>query len=504
MAKVSVVRADDYIRDVIKKGDEGSALLAAITAPTIQNSKLATVLDTPVGMQRVMGQLDDSYAVVVHGGTGEPRENDLRSYGASFVKRLVRDAQRIGAQPHGIVNIIDTNTGEPDVLKALAGGMVEACNKFRVAVYNGENAILGSRVRDANISGAMISILRKSKVPAGIDLSQGICTYSDANTTYVIFDPMGNFVFGNADGIGTKTEFYERAERHEEGIGDLFAMCLDDKSKFGAKAKAFVAILETRGSIGAEAFGRKLAEYAALNGVTAALHHERMGNRIMGYRRNVNSYNMNGVVVSTVDPERMANPLIPNPGDYLVAIAGILNPRSNGITAKRKLMIEMLGRNWHKTPLGRKCLEYLAQPSTVLAGAFDRLIDGGYGVTAVFHNSGGALDGKLARPLAKRGLYVQIDGDRLFKPHWVEQMLCSYSCTPNENAYAKWPMGTDGFFTMRADPEDLAVVRDVLAGMGLRAEFAGIIGTAKGGKTGVELRGIRASNGKDVYYSGKE
>ncbi len=55
-----------------------------------------------------------------------------------------------------------------------------------------------------------------------------------------------------------------------------------------------------------------------------------------------------------IDEERLNNPLKPNAGEYLVAIRNKRpNPRSNGITDKRKIMIQMLDNDWHETEAGQ-------------------------------------------------------------------------------------------------------------------------------------------------------
>ena len=178
------------------------------------------------------------------------------------------------------------------------------------------------------------------------------------------------------------------------------------------------------------------------------------------------------------------------------AARGKPNPRSNGITDKRKAMVKVLGEKWHEKPEGRYFLEFLVEPCTIFYPVFMQLLDTEI-ATSVYHMSGGAFDGKLAKPLAEHGLYVNIKD--LFDPDWRELALGGFLFTPAEKAYAKWPMGNEAFMT--TDKPDGAIL--TFAEYDLEAKVVGRLEYATGGRTGVELAGIKASNGSDVYFSGK-
>jgi phosphoribosylaminoimidazole (AIR) synthetase len=225
---------------------------------------------------------------------------------------------------------------------------------------------------------------------------------------------------------------------------------------------------------------------------------EDVGGRIVGFSPESPAFNLSGSVVSTIDEDYLKNPLVPSAGEYLVAIAGVPNPRSNGITSKRKLMVDMLGADWHDSRMGRAFLGYLATPSTLFYPVFRELADQ-HLATSFYHMSGGAYNGKLARPLAKHGLFAEIDSTQLFQPDWRESAIQHLSGTSNENAYQQWPMGNDGFITTSEPEKAISVIER----RGLKARVVAKLEVIRGGKTGVLLKGITGSDDADVYYSGK-
>jgi phosphoribosylaminoimidazole (AIR) synthetase len=237
-------------------------------------------------------------------------------------------------------------------------------------------------------------------------------------------------------------------------------------------------------------------------GFAYILQNERMSGRLRGYKPGAPVMNISGSVVSAIDEERLRKPLKPSQGEFLIAIRGKPNPRSNGITALRKRMIELLGNDWHETELGKMFLEYLSAPSTVFYPVFRDLISKGL-VSSVYHMSGGAYNGKLARPISKHNLIARIgyqpnsEIQDLFHPDW-RHLALSHG-TPMQNAYGKWPMGNDGFVAVAE--ENTKEVLKVLESYGLEARVVGKFEAAEAGRTGVELK---AFNGETVYFSGKD
>ena len=244
------------------------------------------------------------------------------------------------------------------------------------------------------------------------------------------------------------------------GLGDSLAMKVDDSSKRGAKVKAVSDLVETRGNIPFDTLMNHSLDLAKRLGIMYILQKEDLGERIMGYNKFSPSLNVSGSAVSVIDEERLGNPLRPSAGELLVAIRGKPNPRSNGITDKRKRMVQLFGEDYHSTEMGKWFLEFLAEPSTIFYPVFDRLIDMGL-ASSVYHMSGGAYNGKLAKPLADHGLYANIEG--LYPPDERELFL-SY-LTSAHAAYGKWPMGNEGFISTREPEKAMKIIR----GFGLEA-----------------------------------
>ena len=479
---------DTYIREVVEKGDEGSRLLAARTAPTLKNSPLVRIVREGMNGIAVL-EIPENQVVYVHSACGDPNELDPRKHALSLVERLISFAKKWHINPIGFANVIDSSSGDVALLEQVAGGLVDGANKYGLAILNGENAILGSRItKGANVSGTLIGVHQKTSETAGP------LSLLARNGTHAVFNPNGKLVYVNSDGVGTKTEFYERADRHSLALYDSLAMKLDDAAKLGAIPKVISDVVEMRGVIPFD-FLESTAQEIGFHelGIAYILHRELVGDRLRGYADDVSVYNISGSVVSVIDEERLKNPLVPREGDSLVAVRGKPNPRSNGITDKRRVMVEMFGEMWHVTEVGKIFLNYLASPSTVLFPLFSKLLSEQV-ATSVYHMSGGAYNGKLARPLTQYNLFVRIEN--LFPPDWRELFFAGASFATPEMAYGKWPMGNDGFFTTRSSVLALETVKEC----GLEGRVVGQLEIAKDGKTGVE---ITTFNGKKVYFSGR-
>ena len=200
---------DEYIQQVIQLGDEGSKLLNAITAPTLRNSEYVDVLEGGMNGLAVL-RVPKNMNVVVHSASGDPNLSDLKAHTISLVDRLFLQSENIEGIPIGFANVIDSNSGDQDVLKLIGNTLTMMANEYGLAILNGENAILGNRVNGlANVSGTMISLVPKSLSAEGI-FGNGIDNYS-------IFDPKGMAIWINSDGVGTKTEFYESKATMNKG-----------------------------------------------------------------------------------------------------------------------------------------------------------------------------------------------------------------------------------------------------------------------------------------------
>lgn len=477
---------NDYIEKVIKQGDEGSSFLRARTAPTLSNSEFVEV----IGNNAVL-RLPADHLAVVYSLSADPAISDPQDHAASLVDRLVRFGRSVGTTPIGLANVVDTPDGSLETLESVSMGLVDAANQEDIVILNGENAVLGSRVNAAaNISGTAIAVMPKRFLYG--DPQDSVRSYQ--GVPFALFDHGGDAVFVNADGIGTKTEIYERAGLFEMGLDDFLAMNLDDTIKAGALARVVSGVTETLGSIPFKKIQQRLQQHAEKMKIQAIIHHERVGRRIQGIRGANRVYNINGAVVSTIDEDRLANPLKSEAGDYLIAVWGDPNPRSNGISSRRRVVAKHFGAEWHRREDCRDLIAYLSSPSTVLYPVFKDLVDGGL-ATNVYHMSGGAYNGKLAKPLAQQGLFVKLeDLPNLPDP---ERKFIEISSISAQDAYAQWPMGIDGFVTIKE--KDLGAARTAITALNLGSAVVGQLITA-GSKSGVQLT---AFNGETVYFSGK-
>jgi len=479
---------DDYLANVIQLGDQGSHLLAKRCAPTLRNSPYVKIIQGPTQNVAVL-DLPQEYDVVVHSAIGDPTITGVEEHARSMVVRLHEQAQRLGVIPVAFANVIDSRTGELKMLEAAVTGLVHEANNKGLAIMNGENAILGDRVvPEANIMGTMISII----VQENRDLRPMNSPLLRDGIALARFDPDGQYVFINADGVGTKTDPHEKAGNPQHSIDDFAAMNLDDTSKLRATAKVLSGVLEFTGEIPMSKMMGRAKRLGQQLGISIPIQQEEATGRIHGDSKFTHS--LSGAVVSTIDKILAQTPLQAQAGDYIIAITGRTNPRSNGITDKRRTMVQLFGPEYQHTPMGKLFLEYLATPSTILYAVFKPLIDQGL-ATNVYHMSGGAYNGKLAKPLAQHNLFVRLEN--LFPPDWRELTLAGANFTSAQEAYAKWPMGNDGFVTTQ---NSRAVIEQIET-MGLQARVVGQLQQAVDGKTGVELE---PRPRKVVYFSGKE
>ena len=406
---------------------------------------------------------------------------DLREHSLSLVDRLVKQAESICAKPIGFANVIDSRTGDIQMLETVANALVEKANDYGIAIMNGENAILGDRMNcEANVSGTMISIMKKGGW-LGEEKSPTVYR-NDNRVNFAVFDHQGKPVFINSDGVGTKTEFYERAKRYRLAVEDFIAMNVDDATKIGAVPVVVSGVLETEGYFDVKRIHNHMREVANRLGFLGILQQEKMEGRLNPYKKYERTYNISGSVVSVIDEDRLKNPLVPGELQYLIAIHKEKpNPRSNGITAKRKIMIDWLGNDWHTTEAGKDFLEYLAEPSAILYPIFKELLEKEL-ATSVYHMSGGAFDSKLARPLAEHNMYCFMNQIFMFDHRELE--LMQKSGTSWEDAYRKWSMGNDGFVTTDKPEETIKVICSF---PGFEAKAAGYLINAEDENPGINF-----------------
>ena len=455
---------DNYLADVIQRGDEGSQLLARLTEPTRRNNTHTRTISSGMNSIAVL-DIPEQYDVVVHSATGDPALTDPAAYTASMVERLVEKALALKARPLAFANVIDTPQGDLSLLEIIGTTLQKEADQHQLSILNGENAILGERIRQANVSGTMISLLPR------IQHSHPAKLFYEG-TTYAVFPHEGKPVYINSDGVGSKTAFYEMLAALgiepsiELALADSLAMKLDDAVKLAATPKVVADTLEYDGDITPHELRLQNAiiRHQQQLGITYIFDMENIGRRLQGLTPF--TYNLGGSVVSTIDEERLHNPPRPQAGDTLIAIRGQPNPRSNGITAKRRAMAENYGKQWWTTPEGKTFLQFLATPSTIFYPVFAQLLTEGT-ATSVYHLSGGAYEGKLARPLARQGLHGILS--RPYKPDEREIRLAHLSGKTTRDVYAQWPMGNEGFITTNDPAKALAT----LQAHGLEGKIAG-------------------------------
>lgn len=488
---------EQYINTTIAGGDANSKKLAQITAPTLRNGE-ENIKILRSGMNGLTAfNFPQTHNVIVHSIGADSSIDSAKNselYGKSLIERLY-SSRYPSSIPQGLANVIDASESNNEKIALLAEGMVSEANKHQLKIVNGELAILGSRVNGfANCTGTLISIIPKGTLPIGI--------HNHNEINYAVFDHEGKPVFINSDGIGTKTQFYEQSQNYSQGIYDFLAMNLDDTVKIAANAKVISGGLEFSGNIPLQIIMHKLRSVAGKMGVLGILQPEDLTDRLGAYAVGMPTYNISGSVVSIIDEERINNLPRPQEGDSLIAIRSQTpNPRSNGISARRKLM-ETLGQEWikgtnhnywHETEQGKEYLKYLASPSTVFYPTFTELLNSGL-ASSVYHMSGGAFNGKLARPLAKEGLFVSMTN--IFPMSIIEEKLFNVSNSTLDAAYGVWPMGNEGFITTTRVNDSISVLRKY----GLEAIEVGKL-VRKSEITGVE---IHTPYNKIVQFSGRD
>lgn len=494
---------DAYIQAVIKRGKQGSDLLAALAAPTLRNNSHVVIIGDQD--KRAALQIPEGCNVIVHSdGVSDAEYSSVGQAASHLVESLVNQSLQIGATPVAITDDINSRTGDLDMLREIMTSLATTSTTNRVAIINGENAILGDVIpKKAHTSATMISIIPKDAKVFGRRLPEEGVFYEkgEGKTVYATFSADGKYVIANSDGIGTKTRFYQRLFALTEdprawsrSLDDFLAMILDDGAKVrGARVKSASGVFEaTRFDARADALEEYMQKRAEELGILITL--QRRPAHLNSFAEGEDAYNIGGTAVGIVSEEDLQYPLTPVSGEVVVAIRGKPNPRSNGITSKREAMRNLLGDNWHQTPMGKMFLEFLAEPSTVLYPAFHELIELRL-ATSVYHMSGGAYKGKFADQLAKHNLFANLDN--LFAPDWREIAIVEATATSLEAAYGKFPMGNEGLFTTE-NYDTAERARLLLERRGLESKPAGIIHSKN--EEGFTLR---AYNGKTVVIDGK-
>lgn len=484
--------ADEYIEEIIRKGDDGSDIIHAICKQTHGFNKRVVEIDSSTGGLTGV-RFPKNKNVVIHSAGGDPAIEDTSEYIASLVDRLVEQAHDIGVKPIAMTDTMDVPVIDLDVIRTAAKALYRQAKKHKVAVINGELAGLGYEcvASPINASGTMIS---------ATDTSHADGIHSGSGFEYAVFNHEGKLIFANSDGVGTKLLIYQRLmnagiAQDTMGVQDAIAMVADDAIKKGAEIKYIAMTTETRTKTALEDILRsKAKELSRKAGFDSIMHVEHIGKRINGYGDS--PYNLNATTISLIDDETLKNPPVSQPDDYILAIRDPKNLgfRSNGITKLRQGLAQVFGADWHKEQyLGKNVAELAAVPSTVFYPAFRKLWENKL-ATAFYHMSGGAHKGKLARPLAKHNLYAEISD--LFEPPELMQLLLEKMNINPDVACELWNNGNEAYITTKAPVQ----VTHWLYTYGLESRLVGAVRAAENNKTGLTIK----LHAKEIYYSGKD
>lgn len=508
---------DSYIQ-LIENNDIASDQMSAIVAPTLRNVPqgldgieynivdiISEGMNGTVALRIPEGYQVAAFAMGADQNIKTDTPNGLADYSASLVDRLVERANQFDFIPVGFGDVVDTAKCREESTEIIGNSLLERANHYSLPVLNGETAELGKLVEDAaNIMGVMIALVPETSkyYEKGVDK----IINGENNAPIAIFDPNGKPVTINFDGIGTKTDPYMRANKPEKGVIDWAAMNADDTAKSAAEVRALLGLLETNDVVTPSVVNR-IKDYASKVGekinALCALSHENLGARINAYKPGAMAYNISGAAVNTIDESLLNNPPMPKEGDFLIAIKGD-GPRSNGITAKRDSLERTYGQDWHETEEGKEFLEYMTTPSALFYPMFKDLLDSG-NASSVYHMSGGAYKGKLARPIAKAGLHVRIgkQGDTiedLFEVPSQDEFFTREQGMNMETAYEKSPRGNEGFVSTSNPQEAMRIMKEY----GYETRIVGRFEENVEGKTGVTLANIYDSTGSEVYFSGQK
>lgn len=488
MSGVEKMVIDTYMLDIAEK-EGSSGILAELALPTLEQEFVHQVVPGKNGLSFL--KTPENYLLVGHSSGGDYGILDPAEYAKSVFSRLAENTRKIGAQPVAVADVIDARSTSESFVRAVGVPFSRLALESKVAILNGELAKLGPMVNCAcNISGTMLGLIKRDS-PYAKDVP-GV--FEVDGTKYFVFDPEGNFVWMNSDGTGTKPLINSRFGKYEESVVDDFAMQFDDKGKFGGGALASFNLVETSGNVPFDRINEYAVRIARQMDAFAIMQHENVGKRLSGPHGERNIWNISGTLVSLVNEDMINKMPRPKEGDSLIAIRG--NGRSNGFTDRRNLIAEWLGENWHERDGGKYFGEFLTKPSILFYPIFSGLISSGL-ASSVYHMSGGAFRDKLAKPIAKHGLYVEIGvaegSPQLFKPDPREATFVSHFNI--SNAYAKFAVGNEGFVSTSKPEEVIEFLRN-------RNHEARVVGKLER-KEWVKGVKLRAFNGDIVDFSDK-
>jgi phosphoribosylaminoimidazole (AIR) synthetase len=359
-----------------------------------------------------------------------------------------------------MADVIDARSTDLNFTEAVGTTLRDEALDMGVAVLNGELAKYGPMMNcDLNMSATMLGSLPESSEYAREVRKNGSRIFEIDGTKYFVFAQGNNYGWLNSDSTGTKPLINGRFGAFNGSVDDALAMMLDDKGKFGGGALAAFTLAEanTLTFPFVDVVNYATARTSAM-GVHSVMQPEFVGDRLVGPHGEKIVYSIGGSLVSLVDADITDKMPKPKEGDYLIAIKG--NGRSNGYTDRRNLVASWLGNEWHLTDGGKWFGEFLIKPSIIFYPVFSQLIKEGL-ASFVTHMSGGAYDDKLAKLLARQGLYAEVgykQDQRLYSPDPREAAIAAHFRL--RDSHTKFPMGTEGFVASSRPEEAIRVLRE--------------------------------------------
>jgi phosphoribosylformylglycinamidine cyclo-ligase len=264
--------------------------------------------------------------------------------------------------------------------------------------------------------------------------------------------PKGTVMYGGSDGVATKAEFAERANRYDTLAFDLMAMVCDDAVIRGGEPVLIKNVLDVntlgqdesrlpyiRELAGGYVQAAKDAGVAVINGEIAQLNNR---------KGNMERFSLDWSADLTwfAHESRLITGYEVTPGDALVGLQeeGL---RCNGISLIRKLLQATYGEQWEDVDFkGKRLIDVALQPSRIYSGAVVDMF-GGYDLAQAVkapihgaaHISGGGIPEKLGRLLRASGNGAEIDDP--FKPCDLMLHCQELGNVTDREAYRTWNMG---------------------------------------------------------------
>ncbi len=468
----------NYVKDVIDFDAAASEIMYDVSRKTFNFREEVEVIDDRKGGLAAL-RVKPGKKIAIHGAVADPWIDDIPEYAASLVSHLRAQARFLNARPIAFFDTIARSDVPISAIEQVAESLYSECRKYKLAILNGENAKLGSRVNaPLNLSGVMLSYINH---PVGV--------FGRREIPYIVIEADGRLAYGNCDGEGTKIEVKERTGQY--GMEDAIAMIADDAARKMGDIRALYFVMEAANNESplaqlwrsGKAISEKIDSYFAI-------HREVVGERVAGYGSA--PYNIEGTCISFIDEQSVKGMPSPKEGDYLFAIRNPENPftfRSNGITEVREGFNSLYGSEWHRSVYsGITAGNWAGSPSTVFYPLVKRLFSAGL-ISGFFHMSGGAFKEKLAEPLADLGLGARLDN--LYEPSPAMRLLAESQGITMEEAYRIWNMGNEAFVTT-GKPDGLM---NMLGKLGLEGRPAASQPLRKGLKLIID-----AYNGEEVIF----